>query len=33
MAISDAKKELGDIKSIRDSFIGFQEYLYNQNVG
>ena len=33
MAISDAKKELGDIKSIRDSFIGFQEYLYKRNVG
>lgn len=28
-AIADAKKELGDIKSIRDTFIGFQQYLYN----
>jgi len=27
-AITDAKRELGDIKSIRDSFIGFQSYLY-----
>ncbi len=27
-AITDAKRELGDIKSIRDSFIGFQEHLY-----
>jgi len=29
-AIVDAKRELGDIKSIRDSFIGFQEYLYQE---
>ena len=27
-AIADAKRELGDIKYIRDTFIGFQEYLY-----
>ena len=27
-AINDAKEELGDIKSIRDTFIGFQKYLY-----
>ncbi len=27
-AIADAKRELGDISSIRDTFIGFQEYLY-----
>jgi type I restriction enzyme R subunit len=27
-AIADAKKELGEIKSIRDVFIGFQQYLY-----
>lgn len=27
-AISDAKKQLGDIASIRNSFIGFQTYLY-----
>jgi type I restriction enzyme R subunit len=27
-AIADAKRELGDIKSIRDTFIGFQEHLY-----
>lgn len=27
-AIEDAKRELGDIKSIRNTFIGFQEYLY-----
>ncbi len=26
--ISDAKTELGDIRSIRDTFIGFQGYLY-----
>lgn len=27
-AIGDAKKELGDIQTIRDLFIGIQEYLY-----
>lgn len=27
-AIADAKRELGNIKSIRETFIGFQEYLY-----
>lgn len=27
-ALADAKRELGDTKSIRESFIGFQEYLY-----
>lgn len=27
-AIADAKNELGDIKSIRETFIGFQGYLY-----
>jgi type I restriction enzyme R subunit len=32
-AIADAKRELGDVKSIRDVFIGFQEYLYKQDVG
>ena len=29
-AIADAKHELGDISSIRETFIGFQEYLYNR---
>lgn len=29
-AIADAKHELGDIKSIREIFIGFQEYLYQE---
>ncbi len=29
-AIGDAKKELGDILSIRDTFIGFQTYLYDK---
>lgn len=29
-AIADAKKELGDIASIRNSFIGFQSYLYDK---
>jgi len=28
-AIADAKLELGDISSIRETFIGFQEYLYS----
>lgn len=27
-AIADAKEELGDIQTIRETFIGFQEYLY-----
>ena len=26
--IADAKRELGTISDIRDTFIGFQEYLY-----
>jgi type I restriction enzyme R subunit len=30
-AITDAKRELGTIKSIRESFIGFQEFLYKSN--
>ena len=29
-AIADAKRELGDIKSIRKTFIGFQQYLYKR---
>ncbi len=29
-AIADAKKELGDIRSIRETFIGFQEHLYQE---
>lgn len=29
-AIADAKRELGDINSIRKSFIGFQEHLYQE---
>lgn len=32
-AIADAKKALGDIPSIRNAFIGFQEHLYEQRVG
>lgn len=31
-AIADAKKELGDIASIRNMFIGFQRYLYDKRV-
>tara|TARA_R110002096_G_scaffold246973_1_gene439359 strand:- start:1490 stop:3952 length:2463 start_codon:yes stop_codon:yes gene_type:complete len=29
--IADAKRELGDIKSIRNTFIGFQEFLYRDS--
>ncbi|MGP5118735.1 EcoAI/FtnUII family type I restriction enzme subunit R [Psychrobacter alimentarius] len=29
-AIADAKRELGDIKSIRETFVKFQEYLYEE---
>ena len=31
-AIADAKKELGDIATIRKTFIGFQTYLYDKRV-
>ena len=31
-AIVDAKRELGEIKSIREAFIGFQELLYHKQV-
>lgn len=31
-AIADAKKELGDIPSIRNTFIGFQTYLYDKRI-
>ena len=31
-AITDAKKELGDIASIRNTFIGFQTYLYGNKI-
>ena len=32
-AITNAKRELGNIKSIRDAFIGFQEWLYHAETG
>lgn len=32
-AIADAKRALGDIKTIRETFISFQEYLYQDKVG
>jgi len=32
-AIDDAKRELGDIATIRNTFIGFQGYLYEGRVG
>lgn len=32
-ALADAKQALGDIKSIRNAFIGFQEHLYEVRVG
>jgi len=31
-ALADAKKELGDIATIRNTFIGFQTYLYESRV-
>ncbi len=31
-SIEDAKSIIGDIKSIRDSFIGFQKYLYEDSM-
>ena len=31
-SITDAKNELGDINSIKNTFIGFQEYLYQERV-
>lgn len=31
-AIANAKQELGSAKSIRDTFIGFQEWLYREKV-
>lgn len=31
-AITDAKRELGDITSIRNTFIGFQTYLYDNRI-
>ncbi|WP_026838199.1 EcoAI/FtnUII family type I restriction enzme subunit R [Gillisia sp. JM1] len=31
-AIADAKRELGDIPSIRNAFVGFQQHLYGQVV-
>ncbi len=31
-SVSDAKETLGDIKSIRETFIGFQKYLYEDDV-
>lgn len=32
-AIDNAKRELGNIQSIRETFIGFQELLYDKKVG
>jgi type I restriction enzyme R subunit len=32
-ALADAKNELGDISSIRNTFVGFQKYLYERKVG
>ena len=32
-ALAKAKRELGSVKSIRDTFIGFQEWLYKEKVG
>ncbi|MCC5913382.1 MAG: restriction endonuclease subunit R, partial [Balneolaceae bacterium] len=32
-ALANAKRELGSVKTIRDTFIGFQEWLYSERVG
>lgn len=32
-AITNAKQQLGSVKSIRDTFIGFQEWLYREQAG
>lgn len=31
-AVADAKKELGDVATIRETFVGFQSYLYDNRV-
>ena len=31
-AIADAKTELGELKTIRETFVGFQGYLYGRAV-
>ena len=31
-AIADSKRELGDIKTIRNTFISFQKHLYSEGV-
>ncbi len=31
-AIADAQKQLGDLTTVRETFIGFQQYLYNSNL-
>lgn len=31
-AIEDAKSKIGDIKTIRETFIGFQKYLYEEEI-
>jgi type I restriction enzyme R subunit len=31
-AIADAKKELGDVALIRNTFVGFQSYLYDNRI-
>src|SRR5690625_2693286 len=32
-ALANAKRKLGDIKTIRETFIGFQEHLYQSKIG
>lgn len=29
----NGQRELGDIKSIRENFVGFQEHLYQERTG
>lgn len=31
-SIHDAKVAMGDVKSIRETFVGFQKYLYEDDV-
>jgi type I restriction enzyme R subunit len=28
--VDDAARQLGDVATIRDTFVGFQQYLYSQ---
>ncbi len=32
-SVADAKQQLGDIQAIKDTFVGFQKYLYDEKAG